>query len=376
MPNHLTKHSILNYLHCGVFVVDTSLQLIFANQTAETIVGKSLKQLMGRSLNEIFDSKPLQAHIQLALNHQQGSVVRNCVMKLTNGQQISTNYSTNPWHDNDKMSGVIIEFNQVDRQLRIEKEARLVNQHKTNQTLLRGLAHEIKNPLGGLRGAAQLLENEFSDIEQGKELKEYTNIIISEADRLKKLVDRMLGTAEITQMHCINIHQVFEHVYQLACHNLPNNICISRDYDPSIPNFNGDSEQLIQVALNILNNAIKELTVPDQDSIVNTSQHLSITPFSSGNILLKTRVARNFTISQRRYPLVIKAEIIDNGPGVPAELQDKLFFPMISGYADGTGLGLSIAQSLVHLHNGLIECDSQPGNTCFRILIPITGDCR
>jgi len=371
MSDSLSKHSILNYLHCGVFVINESQELIFANQTAESIVGKSFKQLMDKSIGSIFVNSQLHAHIQLALKNHQGSIVRNCVMSLANGQQISTDYATNPWYENNELSGVIIEFNQVDRQLRIEKEARLVTQHKTNQTLMRGLAHEIKNPLGGLRGAAQLLENEFTGLEQGKELKEYTHIIISEADRLKKLVDRMLGSADITQKHCINIHQVFEHVFQLASHDLPENIKINRDYDPSIPGFYGDSEQLIQVALNILNNAIRELTPTDKDNATDNDDKPA-----SGQILLKTRITRNFTVNQTCHPLVIKAEIIDNGPGVPTELQDKLFFPMISGYADGTGLGLSIAQSLVHLHDGLIECDSHPGNTCFRILLPITGDCR
>lgn len=371
MSDSLSKHSILNYLHCGVFVINKSQELIFANQTAESIVGKSFKQLVTNPIKAIFGSHQLDTHIQLALNHEQGSIVRNCVMSLANGQQISTDYAINPWYENNKLSGVIVEFNQVDRQLRIEKEAQLVNQHKTNQSLMRGLAHEIKNPLGGLRGAAQLLENEFNGLEQGKELKEYTHIIISEADRLKRLVDRMLGSADITQKNCINIHQVFEHVFQLASHNLPKNIKISRDYDPSIPSFYGDSEQLIQVALNILNNAIRELTQTDKDTISDHDYQQT-----AGHILLKTRITRNFTVNQTSHPLVIKAEIIDNGPGVPIELQDKLFFPMISGYADGTGLGLSIAQSLVHLHDGLIECDSRPGNTCFRILLPIIGDCR
>jgi two-component system nitrogen regulation sensor histidine kinase GlnL len=354
------KNTLLNSLTCGVCIVDKTLQLVFMNQAAQAILGKSFKQLEHYRVDEIFINRGFIQHIKQAMEKEQGSIVRSRALSLFSGQRIITDYSTNPWFEEELLQGVVIEFNQIDRQIRIEKEEQLVKQHQNNQSLLKGLAHEIKNPLGGLRGAAQLLDSEFDDLDNAEELKEYTKIIIAEADRLKNLVDRMLGSSKKTDKECVNIHAVFEHVQRLVHHDLPDHIQLIRDYDPSLPDFWGNQEQLIQVILNIINNAIQEL---------------SNYPNTHGIIKLRTRITRHLTINKQCYPLVIKAEIVDNGSGISPELQEKLFFPMISGRADGTGLGLSIAQSLVHLHGGLIECESHPRNTCFRIFLPITGDC-
>jgi two-component system nitrogen regulation sensor histidine kinase GlnL len=366
MSKLFSTDSILDSMTSGVCVVNTSLELLFMNQTAESIFGKSFRQMMNQPIDHICQEKQLINHISQAIQDQQGRFIRNNTLTmLHDGRTIQVNYAINPWFEGDALQGVVIEFHSLDRQIRIEKDERLLRQQKTNQSLLQGLAHEIKNPLGGLRGAAQLLESEFSDLTNGDELTEYTNIIIAEADRLKNLVDRMLGSTNIyengKQKSCVNIHEILEHVKLLVSHDLTENISLSRDYDPSLPSFVADREQLIQVVLNIVSNAAHALKRTNID-------HKQIT--------LKTRIVRKFTINQTMYPLMVLAEIIDNGPGIPLELQDKLFFPMISGRADGTGLGLSIAQSLINQHNGIIEFDSSPGMTRFRILIPVTGDCE
>jgi two-component system nitrogen regulation sensor histidine kinase GlnL len=213
---------------------------------------------------------------------------------------------------------------------------------------VRGLAHEIKNPLGGLRGAAQLLERELSD----PSLKEYTGIIIGEADRLQTLVNRMLGPNTRPQRRSINIHQVVERVRTLAVAEAPPGVTIVRDYDPSIPDFMAEPDQLIQALLNIVRNALQAIG-------------------EQGEIILRTRSIRQATIGHHRHKLAARLDIIDNGPGIPPDMMESIFFPMVTGRPDGTGLGLPIAQDLVNQHHGLIECHSEPGKTVFTLLLPI-----
>ena len=228
-----------------------------------------------------------------------------------------------------------------------------MTQHDASRNLLRGLAHEIKNPLGGLRGAAQLLQRELND-----EQKEYTSIIIKEADRLKTLVDRMLGPKELPNKNEMNIHQVLEHVRQLVLAET-SEVKITADYDPSIPNLIADEAMLIQSVLNITGNAVAAVS----DANV-----------SDGEIIYRTRTVRKCAIGLTTYPLAARIDIIDNGAGIPDDIKEQIFFPMITGRADGTGLGLSIAQSLIHQHKGLIECSSNSSNTVFTILLPLEDD--
>lgn len=230
----------------------------------------------------------------------------------------------------------------------VQGVADLLQQQSATRALLRGLAHEVKNPLGGLRGAAQLLENELDD----EELKEYTRIIIGEADRLQNLVDRMLGPNSLPRIREINIHEVLEHVRSLVGVEAPPDVHLVTDYDPSIPPVAGDRDQLIQVVLNLVRNAVHAVG-------------------DTGTITLRTRVQRQYTIGQTRHKLVASIDVIDDGPGIPEEIREKVFFPMVSGKAEGTGLGLSIAQSLINQHGGLIEYESRPGRTQFTILLPV-----
>ena len=249
---------------------------------------------------------------------------------------------------------VIVELLPVEQQTRQEREERLLDQAQANKELIRNLAHEIKNPLGGIRGSAQLLEMELDD----KELTEYTQVIIHEADRLQTLVDRLL--APHRRPHVVgdvNIHEVCERVRALILAEFPRGLKVVRDYDISIPEFRGDREQLIQAVLNIAHNAAQAL----QERVVQ----------GDAQITLKTRILRQVTFGKQRYRLALELHVMDNGPGVPDSIKDRIFFPLISGREGGSGLGLTLAQTFVQQHHGMIECDSEPGRTDFKILIPL-----
>ncbi len=249
---------------------------------------------------------------------------------------------------------VIVELLPVEQQTRQEREERLLDQAQANKELIRNLAHEIKNPLGGIRGSAQLLEMELDD----KELTEYTQVIIHEADRLQTLVDRLL--APHRRPHVVgdvNIHEVCERVRALILAEFPRSLRVVRDYDISIPEFRGDREQLIQAVLNIAHNAAQAL----QERVAQ----------GDAQITLKTRILRQVTFGKQRYRLALELHVMDNGPGIPDSIKDRIFFPLISGREGGSGLGLTLAQTFVQQHHGLIECESEPGRTDFKILIPL-----
>lgn len=247
---------------------------------------------------------------------------------------------------------LLVELYQVDRHLRISREEHLLSQHKATRAVIRSLAHEIKNPLGGLRGAAQLLEQELPD----PALREYTQIIIAEADRLQTLLNQMLGPSRLPKRQILNIHQVLERVLSLVqAENVK--LHIQRDYDPSIPMLHGDLDQLIQAVLNVARNGGK------------AASH------GGGRLILRTRVLRQLTIGMMRHRLVLVVEVEDNGPGIPQEMQERIFLPLITGTEGGTGLGLSIAQDLISQHGGLIECRSKPQETIFSIYLPLDSSC-
>jgi two-component system nitrogen regulation sensor histidine kinase GlnL len=254
---------------------------------------------------------------------------------------------------------LIIELRHIEQQLRIEREEQQMNQHLANRELIRNLAHEIKNPLGGLRGSAQLLEREL----ERAELREYTQVIIKEADRLQALMDRLLTPHRPPHIGPVNIHEVCERVRSLILAEFPNGIRIRRNYDTSLPEIQGDREQLIQVILNIARNAAQAIVA--QPAVW---PQLS----GSGEIELRTRVVRQVTLVRKRYRLALELQVIDNGPGIPHEIRDRVFYPLVSGREGGTGLGLTLAQTFVQHHHGVIEAESQPGRTSFRIVLPLS----
>ncbi len=253
---------------------------------------------------------------------------------------------------------IVIEMLPLEQQARQDREERLVDQANANKELIRNLAHEIKNPLGGIRGAAQLLEMELGS----REMTEYTQVIIREADRLQALVDRLLAPHRRPHLvGDVNVHEVCERVRSLILAEFPKGLRVVRDYDTSIPEFRGDREQLIQTVLNIAHNACQALA----------PQMAANAPGDPAVITFRTRVARQITFGKQRYRLALELHVIDNGPGVPEEIRERIFYPLVSGREGGSGLGLTLAQTFVQQHHGTIECDSLPGRTDFQILIPL-----
>ncbi|EIC30021.1 MULTISPECIES: nitrogen regulation protein NR(II) [Methylomicrobium] len=340
---------ILDHLNSAILLFDRDLNLAYINTSGEVLLADSANQLLGMNASELFKtSEPaLLANLKLSLAMAEPLLDRALTLNRI-GQSITITFSATPLTNEKGQPEVLVELLQVDNHLRISKEEQLLSQQNTARLLVRGLAHEIKNPLGGLRGAAQLLDLELVD----PDLKEYTGIIIAESDRLQGLMDKMLGPNKLPNKKPLNIHEVLERVRQLVEAEANGNISILCDYDPSIPDLKADKDQLIQAVLNIVRNAVQALD-------------------GAGVIRLKTRIKRNVTIGRKCHKLTVKIDITDNGPGIDAGMMNQIFYPMITGRPEGTGLGLSIAHSLISQHNGLIECQSEPGNTTFTILLPI-----
>ncbi len=348
-PSAGLHQRILDNLSHAVLMFDSMLKLVFINPAGEMLFAISTRRLLGQSADEILPAdSPLLAALRRGLQSGHAITEHEVQLSLPGQHKLTADCTVTPLRTRPDDSGLLVELRPLDHQRRVAREEQQIARQQTFRTLVRGLAHEIKNPLGGLRGAAQLLERELP----AADLKEYTAIIIGEADRLRNLVDHLLGPNTIACKESLNIHRVLEHVRQLVSTELPPGIRIRTDYDPSIPHVTGDRDQLIQAVLNVVRNAVQALG-------------------DEGEITLRTRARRQFTIGSRQHRLVCQACIIDNGPGIPEELVENIFFPMVSGRADGTGLGLSIAQSLLNQHDGLITCKSRPGHTQFCLLLPL-----
>lgn len=347
---YVTRQSlILENLATVVLAFDGQLQLAYLNPAAEAFLDTSARQSLGLELEEFFqDHHYLQDRLTRALSSNHPYTERDLQITLTDGTLRNVDCTVTPIGSTSDRMAIVVEMQPIDRHLRILREESLLEQGEVMRELVRGLAHEIKNPLGGLRGAAQLLERELNS----EELKEYTQVIIGEADRLRQLVNRMLGPSARPEKSITNIHHVLEHVRNLVRAEAGSGLELTADYDPSIPELEADTDLLIQAVLNIVRNAVEAMQ-------------------GQGTITLRTRTKRQFTIGHTRHRLVMKLEIIDNGPGVSPDLKDKMFLPMVTGRSDGTGLGLSIAQSLVNIHGGLIECESEPGRTVFTVYLPV-----
>jgi len=335
-----TLHTrILDNLKTAILLVEPDLKVGYINSAAEALLEISGSRMLGEPITSLFvEEGNTVAGLREAIRSGSAYTKRETVLTLTSGQQITVDYAVSPILQDDKRMALVLE----------------VQSQQNTRALVRGLAHEIKNPLGGLRGAAQLLARELPDIA----LKDYTNIIIEEADRLRNLVDQMLGPHKVPDKKPLNLHEVLERVRHLLEAETKGQIRFVRDYDPSLPNLLGDKEQLIQAVLNIVRNAVEAIN------------GMAVRP-PRPTILLRSRALRQFTIGTQRHRLVAKVEIIDNGPGVLADLLETIFLPMVSGRPDGTGLGLSISQSIINRHSGLIECHSQPGSTTFSLYIPL-----
>ncbi len=332
----------------ALLLLDRDYRLRFMNVAAEMLFSASNATMTGQPIGQLLrcTSGALEERAQTALENHQPVTERQVVLEMVDGHRITVDCTLVPMVE-ESPPMLLMELRQVDRQLRLSREEQLIRQNETARTLVRGLAHEIKNPLGGIRGAAQLLE-----MDGGDATKEYTSIILKEVDRLGALVDGMLGTRKAPVKQKVNIHQVLERVAGLVESDPDSEVKLVRDYDPSIPDLEGDPDQLVQALLNLVRNAV-QASQPGQE------------------VLLQTRVLRQFTLAGRRHRLVIQINVLDHGAGIPAELQHSIFFPMVTNKAEGTGLGLPIAQSLVHRHGGLIEFESRPGRTLFTVYLPL-----
>lgn len=328
-------------------IIDDNLTIQYLNSSAEALFSKSLNRLYQKAFLDIFTHCSItEERLRQVLFTGQDFTDSDVVLEFIENYHITIEVTASAafFHGKDH---ILLECKQIDKQKQISAEVFQEQQWEAARDLIRGLAHEIKNPLGGLRGAAQLLDKELNPDQQ-----EFTSMIIEQADRLTNLVDRLLGPNQLPKLELHNIHEILEKVRQLVSLDNAKHIEMLRDYDPSIPDIEIDTEKLQQSLLNIIRNATQILD-------------------ESGVITLKTRIATNQTINGKKVKLAVKISIIDNGPGIPAEIQDTIFYPMVSGRADGTGLGLSIAQTLIHQHKGKLACLSYPGRTEFTILLPL-----
>lgn len=335
-----------------VAVVNVSGRVIFANAALEDAVGTSRRTIEGSDFPDAFtEPVVLRNALEGAGSNEFAALRYDAWLQRLNHEPLPVHVVV---AQTETPGEIIIELLPLEAQSRQDREERLIDQAQANKELIRNLAHEIKNPLGGIRGAAQLLQMEI----ESRELTEYTQVIIHEADRLQTLVDRLL--APHRRPHVVgdvNIHEVCERVRSLILAEFPRGLRVVRDYDTSIPEFRGDREQLIQAVLNIAHNAATALT-----------ERIAA---GDAQITFRSRIARQVTFGKQRYRLALELHVIDNGPGVPDSIKDRIFYPLVSGREGGSGLGLTLAQTFVQQHHGLIECDSAPGRTDFKLLIPL-----
>ena len=352
-PVHLAG---LDLLASAVILLDGDGRIGYANAAAENLLESSLKALSRQKLTALFlNPDELAGICAQALEHKFSDLRQDLSLERLGREPLRVHSIISAL--DAPPDSVLIELRENVQQLKLDREERILDQSQVNKELIRNLAHEIKNPLGGIRGAAQLLELELPALHLS-ELREYTQVIIKEADRLQTLVDRLL--APHRRPHIVgdvNIHEVCERVRSLILAEFPSGLTISRDYDASIPEFRGDKEQLIQTVLNIAHNAAQALAERIEAG--------------DAELVFKTRVARQVTLAKVRYNLALDLHIIDNGPGIAPQIRDRIFYPLVSGREGGSGLGLTLAQTFVQQHLGVIECESRPGYTDFRIVLPL-----
>lgn len=345
----------LDLLATAVVLLGRELHVRYVNLAAEALFAVSRRGLLDQAFPALFvDSGLLAGLLHQAIREERGFADQDLVLARVGQEPLHLNCIATPLELPE--TPLLLELRPIDQRLRIEREEQRMNQHQANRELIRNLAHEIKNPLGGLRGSAQLLERELDR----PNLREYTQVIIKEADRLQALMDRLLTPHRPPSQLPMNVHEVCERVRSLILAEFPEGFRLERDYDVSLPEFRGDPEQLIQAVLNIARNAAQAIL-----------GSRAVRPDGHGKIVLRTRIARQVTLARRLHRLALELQVIDNGPGVPTEIRNRIFFPLVSGREGGTGLGLTLAQAFVQQHHGSIECESQPGRTCFRIVLPL-----
>lgn len=348
--NTMADHTrVLDGLSTSILIVDRAGVVTYLNLAAETLFGVSRNQIGGHKLVElIVDPAAFWSVVQRAQETWRPYSRRELPLQSVHkGEPLVIDCTVTPFDEPDSPQSLLIEITDATQHQRITRENALLTQVGGSRLMIRQLAHEIKNPLGGLRGAAQLLDRQLNNAS----MREYTSVIISEADRLASLVDALLGPGHAPRKEFVNIHELLQHVGYLLAADAPPGVSIERDYDPSLPPLKLDRNLIIQVFLNLGRNAMQAVG-------------------NSGRIVLRTRALTGVSIGQRRHRLVASVQFEDNGPGVPDHLRETLFYPLVTGRAEGTGLGLAVAQDLVSRHDGLIEYTSRPGLTIFTTLLP------
>jgi two-component system nitrogen regulation sensor histidine kinase GlnL len=340
----------LDLLSSAVILLDSQLRMRHCNPAAENLFAASQRVCLGRPLTQLLGRPPtLITALENVLANKWSYTGHDFVVVRDNAEPIHLDCTVSPI--DTAHASLLLEFRPIDQQLKAAREEREAVQQRANRELIRNLAHEIKNPLGGIRGSAQLLDRELASMENAPALKEYTEVIIHEADRLQDLMHRLLSSHRAMQPAQINIHEILERVRRLIHAEFPG-VRVRRDYDTSLPDITGDREQLIQAILNIVRNAAQAMK-------------------GAGEIICRTRALRQVTLAKKRYRLALELQVIDNGPGIPEDIRDRIFYPLVSGREGGTGLGLALAQSFVQQHQGSIEAESAPGRTCFTLRLPL-----
>lgn len=352
-PTFEPRFAGLELLSTAVFLLDEAARIVFANQAAELLTGASRKTLAGQPMSRwLSESAEVETLVAEARANAFGE--RRQIAELRRPLRDPVPVQVIATAQFGDRTPLVLEITEIEQQLKFDREERQLGLSEASRQLLRNLAHEIKNPLGGIRGAAQLLDAELATEDQ----REYTAVIMAEADRLQGLVDRLLAPYRIPrEVGDVNIHEVLERVRALMLAEFPRGLHIVRDYDASVPDFRGDKEQLIQAFLNIVRNAAEAL-----DARIDAGD---------AEICLRTRVARQVTIARHRHRLALDLHVIDNGPGIAEEIRDRIFYPLVSGREGGSGLGLPLAQTFIQQHEGIVEVESRPGRTDFKILIPL-----
>jgi two-component system nitrogen regulation sensor histidine kinase GlnL len=341
----------LELLATAVVLLDAARRVVYVNPAAENLFALSRKHLIGQRPDQVFaDAAGLSIAIAKALESGAAYTGQELELAVNGKPKLHLTCTVSPVDSGH--AALLLEFRHIDQQLKIAREERLNEQQQANRELVRNLAHEIKNPLGGIRGAAQLLERELEQ----PQLIEYTQVVIGEADRLQSLVNRLLTPHRLPSFRRTNIHEVLVRVKGVVQAEFPL-VAVVCDFDTSLPEFDADPEQLTQAALNIVRNAAQALAVATADPCIR----------------LTTRVARYVTLAKKRHRLAVAVAIEDNGPGIAEAIRDRIFFPLVSGREGGTGLGLTLAQAFVVQHGGTIECDSAPGRTVFTIVLPLAA---
>ena len=350
-------YAALDLLATMVAIVGADGSLAFANSAFEDALGLSRRTLARTPAFEWFtEPERLRATIEaVAANAFQTSRLETHLKPSTNAQSEPRWVHVTANRLDRASDRVILEVVEIEPKVRQERDERTLEQVENSKELIRNLAHEIKNPLGGIRGAAQLLETE----EDPRAFSDYTRVIIGEADRLQALVDRLLAPHRKPHVVAtVNIHEVAERVRALIDAEFTRGLRTERDYDASLPEFQGDREQLIQAVLNIARNAAEAL-----------AERAATT--GDARIVFRTRVSRHTTLGKQRWRLALELHVEDNGPGVPESLRERIFFPLVSGRDGGSGLGLTLAQTFVQQHHGIVEFESEPGRTLFKVVLPI-----